>query len=177
MLTVGMSAWADGLDPIANRFLAAMPLMERGTTQIAISAASTDFSAIVSRAITPRVLVRGSASTRGALNLCARLLAPVELAPAFLAIELDPRSVTGLMTLFFGPVVIDLGRTWFEPAHWALGQWVVNPHLTIVIGGIQRSGAFEPHAGWRLFPTGSAQWEVGMMFERNEITLSFGGIL
>ena len=177
LMAVGSTTCAEGLEPIAAKLLAAMPIMERGMTQIAISTGSTESQVVVSRAIAPYALVRGSADTSGSLGLCVRLLAPLELAPAFLAVELDSRRVTGLMTLFLGPVSIALGRTWFDPSRWMLVQLVVHPRLTMVIGGIQQSGKIEPQVGWRLFPTGSAQWEVGMMFERHEIKLSFGGIL
>lgn len=147
-------------------------------TQIALMTAKKGFQLSVSRAIVPHVLIRGAAgTTSGSFNLCARLLAPLELAPAFLAVELDSRRVTGLMTLFFGPVTIDLGRTWFDPARWAWVQLIVHPRLTMVIGGIRHSEKIEPQVGWRLFPTGSAQWEVGMMFGRDGIRLSFGGVL
>lgn len=123
------------------------------------------------------MVVRGSAGTSGSFDLRVRWLPPLELAPAFLAVELSPRSVTGLMTLFFGPVAVDLGRTWFEPSRWALIQWVVHPKLAMIVGGVQELGRIMPQVGWRLFPTGSARWEVGMMFERNGIKLSLGGIL
>lgn len=164
-------------EPISAKFLAAMPIMERGMTQIALSPTSTGFHLSVNRAIASHIHVRGSAGTSGSFDLRVNLLAPLELAPAFLAVELGPRSVTGLMTLFFGPVIVDLGRTWFEPARWALIQWVVHPRLTMVIGGVQQSEKITPQVGWRLFPTGSARWEIGIMFERNGIKLTFGGIL
>ena len=177
LIAVGSVTCAEGLGPIATKLLAAMPIMEQGMTQLAISTGTKESQVVVSRAIASYALVRGSASTSGSLGLCVRLLAPLELAPAFLAVELDSRRVTGLMTLFLGPVSIDLGRTWFDPSRWMLVQLVVHPRLTMVIGGIQQSGKVEPQVGWRLFPTGSARWEVGMMFERHEIKLSFGGIL
>ena len=176
LLAVGWTTCAESLDPIATKLLAAMPIMERGMTQGVLMTTTTDFHLSVSRAIMPHVLVRGAAgATSDSFNLCVRLLAPLELAPAFLAVELDSKRVTGLMTLFFGPVAIDLGRTWFDPARWAWIQFVVHPRLTMIIGGLQQSEVITPQVGWRLFPTGSAQWEIGMMFGRNGIRLSFGG--
>jgi len=177
MLIGGSTTCAETSDPISTKLLAAMPVMERGMTQIALSPTSTGFHLSVSRAITSNIHVRGSAGTSGSFDLRMTLLAPLELAPAFLAVEMGPTSVTGLMTLFFGPVVVDLGRTWFEPARWALVQWVVHPRLTMVIGGVQQSEKITPQVGWRLFPTGSARWEIGIMFERNGIKFTFGGIL
>ena len=177
VLIGGSPTCGEALYPISAKLLAALPVMEQGMTQIALSPTSSGFHLSVNRAITPHFQLRGVAGTSGSFNLCLRLLAPLELAPAFLAVELDPGSVTGLMTLFFGPVAVDLGRTWFEPARWALIQWVVHPQLTMVIGGLQQSERITPQVGWRLFPTGSARWEIGVMFERNGIKLTFGGIL
>ena len=178
LLAVGWTTCAESLEPMAIQLLAAMPVLERGMTQIALTTATTGSHLSVSRAIAPYVLIRGAAGTTSdSFNLCVRLLAPLELAPAFLAVELNSKRVTGLMTLFFGPVAIDLGRTWFDPARWAWIQFVVHPRLTMVIGGIQHSEEIAPQVGWRLFPTGSAQWEVGMMFGRDGIRLSFGGTL
>ena len=179
LLAIGGTACAEGLEPIiAAKLLAAMPIMERGMTQGVLMTTTTGFQLSVSRVIMSHILVRGTAGTTSdSFNLCVRLLAPLELAPAFLAVELDSKRVTGLMTLFFGPVAIDLGRTWFDPARWAWIQFVVHPRLTMVIGGIQHSERIEPKVGWRVFPTSSAQWEVGMMFGRDGIRLSFGGTL
>ena len=169
--------YGETLDPISDKLLAALPIMEQGMTQIALSPTPTSFHLSVNRAITSHFQLRGVAATSGSFDLCLRFLAPLGLAPAFLAVELGPRSVTGLMTLFFGPVSIDLGRTWFEPVRWALAQWVVHPQLTMIIGGLQQSEKITPQVGWRLFPTSSARWEIGMMFGRNGIRFSFGGIL
>ena len=177
LLMGSLSACAEIQAPISAKLLAAMPIMEQGMTQIVLSPTATGLHVSVDRAITSHIHVRGSADTSGSLDLRINLLAPLELAPAFLAVELGPASVTGLMTLFFGPVVVDLGRTWFEPARWALVQWVVHPRLTMVIGGVQQSEEIAPQVGWRLFPTSSARWEIGIMFERNGIKLTFGGIL
>ena len=177
VLIGGSPTCGEALYPISAKLLAALPVMEQGMTQIALSPTSSGFHLSVNRAITPHFQLRGVAGTSGSFNLCLRLLAPLELAPAFLAVELDPGSVTGLMTLFFGPISIDLGRTWFEPVRWALVQWVIRPRLTMIIGGVQQSEKIMPQVGWRLFPTGSARWEIGVMFERNGIKLTFGGIL
>ena len=168
---------AEILDPVSYRLLAAVPIMQRGMTQITLMPASTGFQLSVSRAIASRIVVQGVADTRSSFDLRLRLLAPLDLAPAFLAVELNPTCVTGLMTLFFGPVSIDLGRAWFEPARWALIQMVVHPRLTMVLGGVQQSEEIISQVGWRLFPTGSGQWEIGMMFGRDGIKLTFGGIL
>ena len=177
VLIGGLTTRAESLDPISAKLLAALPIMERGMTHISLSPRSTGFHLSVNRAITSHFQLRGVADTSGSFDLRIRLLAPLELAPAFLAVELDARSMTGLMTLFFGPVVIDLGRTWFEPSRWALVQVVVHPQLAMVVGGVQQSEKITPQVGWRLFPTGSARWEIGMMFGRNGIKLTFGGIL
>jgi len=146
-------------------------------TQIAVSPTPKGFRLSVSRAIASHIAVRGVADTASPFDLRMRLFAPLELVPAFFAVEFGPRSVTGLMTLFFGPVAVDLGRTWFEPARWALVQWVVNPYLVMVVGGVQQSDDMTLQAGWRIFPSGSASWEVGMMFGQDGIKLSLGGVL
>ena len=83
LIAVGSVTCAEGLGPIATKLLAAMPIMEQGMTQLAISTGTTESQVVVSRAIAPYALVRGSASTSGSLGLCVRLLAPLELAPAF----------------------------------------------------------------------------------------------
>jgi hypothetical protein len=177
LLATSLMALAEGSEPLSAKLLAAMPVLELSMTHLTIGAGSNDLLLSVSRAILPNVVVRGIASTSGLFDLHLRVLAPLQLAPAFLAIELSPTRVTGLMTLFFGPVSVDLGKTWFEPSRWALIQLVVHPRLTMVIGGIEQSDAITPCVGWRLFPTASAQWEIDMLFNGNEIRLSVGGIL
>ncbi|MFC2095765.1 hypothetical protein ACFLSW_04935 [Candidatus Bipolaricaulota bacterium] len=168
---------AERIESVPVRFLAALPILDRGMTQITLSNTPAGSTLSVNRSIASHILVRGTAGTSTPLDLSVRLLAPLELAPVFLAVELAPTRVTGLMTLFFGPVSIDLGRTWFEPARWALVQLVVHPRLTWVMGGVQESERIVPQVGWRLFPTGSARWEVGMMFARERVCLSFGAML
>lgn len=177
LLASGWTVYAQDLAPVANKLLAAMPIAEQGMTHIAFSANLADLQLSLSRAVSSHVLVRGSANIIGSLDLVVRLLAPLEFPPVFLAVELGWEQVTGLITLFFGPIIIDLGRTWITPSRWALIQIVTHPCLTIVIGGSQHSGKIEPQVGWRLFPTGSAQWEVGMMFGRDGISLSLGWLL
>ena len=177
LLATSLMALAEGSEPISAKLLAAMPVLETSMTRLTIGASSNDLYLAVSRAILPNVVVRGIASTSGLFDLHLRLLAPLQVVPAFLAVELAPNRVTGLMTLFFGPVSIDLGRTWFEPSRWAFIQLVVHPRLTMVFGGIEQSDTIAPCVGWRLFPMASAQWEIDMLFNRNEIRLSVGGIL
>lgn len=154
-----------------------MPILQRSITQLIVGTVSNDFHLSVSRAVLPRVVVRAEASTAEQFELNVRFLALLQVAPAFLAVEIGPKRVTGFMTLFFGPVSIDLGRSWFEPLRWALAQLIVHPRLTMVVGGIQQPEGIVPVAGWRLFPAASAQWEIGMLFTGSEIRLSVGGIL
>jgi len=182
---MGMMAlllWATACCPLladhatADKLLAAMPILQPTMTQVRCTV-SKDVDLSVNRAITPRVVIGGSASGAGIFDLRVRLLAPLQMAPAFLAIELSPHRVAGLMTLFFGPVSIDLGRSWFESSRWALVQLAVHPRLCMVFGGIQQLDVVVPQAGWRLFPAASAQWEIDVMFTGREIRLSVGGIL
>ena len=177
LLACSLMTLAEGSESVSAKLLAAMPILETAMTQVEVWTTSNDLSLSVSRAILPSVVVRGTASTTGLFDLQVRVLAPLQIAPAFLAIELAPNRVTGLMTLFFGPVSIDLGRTWFEPSRWVFVQLVVHPRLTMVFGGIEQFDAIAPCVGWRLFPTASAQWEIDMLFNGNEIRLSVGGIL
>jgi len=146
-------------------------------TQITVGSEPSGLHLSVSRAILPRLIVRAEARTSGPFDLTVRLLAPVQVAPAFLAIEVSPKRVTGLMTLFFGSVSIDLGRSWFEPSRWAVVQLMVHPRLTMVVGGIQQSEEIVPFAGWRLFPSASAQWEIDTLFSSREFRISVGGVL
>lgn len=171
------SSLACGNESIANKLLAAMPVLENAMTQVELWTASSDLHLSVSRAILPSAVIRGTVGIRGVFDLQARVLAPLQLAPAFFAVELAPNRVTGLMTLFFGSVSLDLGKTWFEPSRWAFAQLVVHPRMTLVFGGIQQVEAVVPHVGWRWFPTASAQWEIDMLFTWNEVRLSVGGVL
>ena len=166
-----------GVESIESTFLAAMPILEASMTKITVSSGPSGCHLSVSRAILPRLIIRAEARTSGPFDLTVRLLAPFQVAPAFLAIEVAPRRVTGLMTLFFGPVSIDLGRTWFEPSRWAVAQLMVHPRLTMVVGGIQQSEAIVPFAGWRFFPAASAQWEIDTLFSSSEFRISVGGVL
>jgi len=166
-----------GVESIESKLLGAMPILESSMTRITVSSGPSGSHLSVSRAILPRLIVRAEAATSGPFDLTVRLLAPFQVAPAFLAIEVSPRQVAGLMTLFFGPVSIDLGRTWFEPSRWAVAQLMVHPRLTMVVGGIQQSEEIVPFAGWRLFPAASAQWEIDALFSSREFRISVGGVL
>ena len=177
LLAASLMALAEDSEPISAKILAAMPVLEPSMIHLTLGVGSNDLLLSVSRAILPNVVARGTANTSELPDLLIRFLAPFQLTPAFLAVELSPTRVTGLMTLFFGPVSIDLGRSWFQPARWALIQLVVHPRLTMVIGGVEQSDAMAPYVGWRLFPTASAQWEIDMLFNGTEIRLSVGGIL
>jgi hypothetical protein len=168
---------ACGTESITSKLLAAIPVLGNAATQVDVWTASNDFHLSVSREVWPGVLIRGTAGTRSQFDLQARLYAPLQLAPAFLAVELAPNRVTGMMTLFFGSASLDLGRTWIEPSRWAFLQLVAHPRMTLVFGGIQKASIVVPHVGWRLFPTASAQWEIDMLFTWNEIRLSVSGVL
>ena len=182
MITLVLWAFASSLalavEPIETKLLAAMPILETGMTQMIMGMGSDELDLSIGRAVFPRVVVRAEAGSAGPFDLTVRLAAPPQLfAPAFFAVELAPTSVTGLMTLFFGPVSIDLGRTWFEPSRWALAQLIVHPRLTMVVGGIQESEVIVPLVGWRIFPSSSARWEIDMLFTGREIRVSVGGYL
>ena len=158
-----------------DELLAAMPILERGLTRIALMPDMGEPGVSVFRAVTPSMFIRAEAVTD--YNLAVRLLAPPVLVPAFFAIEVDMHCVTGLMTLFLGPVAIDLGRSWVEPARWVWIQCAFHPRLTVLLGGREQDGVVSPQVGWRLFPTGSARWEIAMTFGNEGICLVFGGIL
>jgi hypothetical protein len=177
MLAALGSCLACGTESITSKLLAAMPVLGNATTQVEFWTASNDFHLSVTREILPGVLIRGTAGTRTRFDLQARVYSPIQLAPAFFAVELAPNRLTGLMTVFFGSGSIDLGRTWIEPSRWAFVQLFAHPRMTLVFGGIQQSAKVVPHVGWRLFPTASAQWEMAMLFTWNEIRLSVSGVL
>ena len=176
LLSIG-SGLACAAVPVECMFLAAMPLLEASMTQFSVGLDSGDLHLSGSRAISSYLTIRAEARTSGPFDLAARFLAPLHIAPAFLAVEVASSRVTGLMTLFFGSVSIDLGRTWFEPSRWAFAQLIVHPRLTMAFGGIQTSEAIVPFVGWRLFPTASAQWEIDMLFSGREVRISVGGVL
>lgn len=176
LLTASLIA-VQAAEPMGGQPLAAMPILEQGMTQLRASVGRTECQLSISRALSAHVFVLGTASTNGTLDASLRLLAPINLAPVFLAIELTPQQVTGLMTLFFGPVSIDLGRSWFAPSRWAWFQLVVHPRLSLVVGAQQTLGRTVPRVGWRLFPTGSASWEVELTVAPDEMRLTFGGVL
>ncbi len=178
MLGLLGSCLVSGTETVETKLLAAMPILETGMTQMILGRGSDELDLSIGRAVFPRVVVRAEAGSAGPFDLNIRLFAPPQLfAPAFFAVELNPHSVTGLMTLFFGPVSIDLGRTWFEPSRWALAQLIVHPRLTMVVGCIQESKLIFPLVGWRIFPSASAQWEIDMLFTGKEIRVSVGGYL
>jgi len=167
-----------GVEPIETKLLAAMPILEHGMTRMIMGMGPGELDLSVGRAAFSRVVVRAEAGSAGRFDLNIRLSAPPNLlAPAFFAVEVDSQSVTGFMTLFFGPVSIDLGRTWFKPSRWALAQLIVHPRLTMVVGGIQESKLIVPVVGWRIFPSASVQWEIDMLFAGSEMRLSVGGFL
>jgi len=86
----------------------------------------------------------------------------LDLAPAFLGIEIGPARITGLLTIFLGPVSIDLGRTWFHPERWAIVQLSMHPRLTAFLAVDEAAEWFLPSVGFRLFPLASARWELGV---------------
>ena len=178
MLGLLGSCLVSGTETFETKLLAAMPILETGMTQMIMGMGSDELDLSIGRAVFPRVVVRAEAGSAKPFDLNIRLTVPPQLfAPAFFAVELAPTSVTGLMTLFFGPVAIDLGRTWFEPSRWALAQLIVHPRLTMVVGGIEESEIIVPLVGWRIFPSSSARWEIDMLFTGREIRVSVGGYL
>ena len=178
LLYIGILTWLMlPVSALAGQYLAAMPILEQGMTQLAVSMQSTDIEASITRAVSSFTSVCGMAATSGRLDLSVRLVAPWELAPAFFALEMTPRRVTGLMTLFFGPVSLDLGRSWVETSRWAWVQLVVHPKLTLVAGGTFSEQRLSPHIGWRLFPTGSASKEIRVVFGQDGMVFSVGGVL
>ncbi|MBE0635301.1 hypothetical protein IH601_04840 [Candidatus Bipolaricaulota bacterium] len=177
MLLFAAVALAAQMETTSSPYLAAMPILEQGMSGVVMSMEISQVRLYLTRCVSRFVLVGAMASTGGGLDLSVRLLAPLELAPAFLALEMTPRRVTGLMTLFFGPVSIDLGRSWIDPARWAWLQLVVHPKLTLVAGGTLRGEKLNPQVGWRLFPTASSRWEIGVLFEQNIVKLLVGGVL
>lgn len=178
-LLVMLSAFTGFLhavEPMGGQILAAMSLLDPGMTRIWVSAGAWECQFAVYRALSSRVLVLGTASTTGALDLELRVLLPEYLAPAFLAIGLAPQHITGLMTLFFGPISIDLGRRWGQPARWAWLQLSAHPRLSLMVGIQDINGQFVPSVGWRLFPTGSASWDIELAVASNEMRLTVGGV-
>jgi hypothetical protein len=144
-----------------SHFFGAMPIVSRGTSVASSWATGTDAGLSFTRAIDPHVLMTGSITAQSSLDLRLCLKAPLELAPAFLALELSPSRMTGLMTLFLGPVALDLGRTWFDPVRWVIVQVAVHPQLTLFVMGEERGGRILPYAGFRWFPEETARWEIG----------------
>jgi hypothetical protein len=171
------AAWATGTSPVFVDLLAAMPILEPGMTQIGLAWTAAGVGVSIGRVVGSNLLVRGQADMSGRYDLALRVLAPLEIAPAFLAVEVAPGRLTGLMTLFFGPVSMDLGRSWFNPERWLLIQCVVHPRLTLVAGGWQEAGVIRPYVGWRMFPAATAQWEIDMLFGGAGVRLSVGGAL
>lgn len=164
-------------EPMGGHPLAAMPILDQGMTQLRASVGISGCNLAIRRALRPHVLVLGAASTSGELDASLRLLLPINLAPAFLAVELSPQRVTGLMTLFFGPVSIDLGRSWFEGSRWAWLQLVVHPRLSLVVGAQQTSGSMSPRVGWKVFPTASASLQIELTVARDEMKVTMGAVL
>ena len=129
----------------------------------------------ITRAITAFTEIHGSASTRGGLDLSVQCHLPLQLAPAFLSAEVSLSEVTGYLTLFFGPVSIDLGRSWIQPERWAWAQLVVHPELVLVMGIREREGSWSPQIGWRWVPWATSAWELTLVVERDAVTLTVGG--
>ncbi len=169
------AAHAKSID--ANDFNAAMPILESGQSRVTLSSDLSGFRLSVDRAITSYVHITGIADASGVPDLRLRLLAPLELAPAFLAVELAPTRVTGLMTVYFGPVSFDLGRSWFDAARWVAVQCVVEPRWTLVISAVQRLGEITASIGARLFPEASGRWEIGVLVDVRRIGIWVGGVL
>jgi hypothetical protein len=146
--------------------LAALPTLPPGMTRLSLAQGGAVWVIAVEQATGPSVLVRGAATTGGAVNLLLRWHLPLDLAPVFLAVEFDGRRLTGLMTLFLGPLGVDLGRSWGTETRWALLHLAVDPHLTWMLEWCQRGKVSAPRIGWRLFPAASARWEMGLMVGR-----------
>ncbi len=161
----------------SGNLLAGMPILEPSMTRIELSHGAEGPRVFIDRSLAPRVILGASASLAHPFDLHAKLYAPIHVAPAFLAVDVSTRRIAGLMTLFFGPVSIDLGRAWIESSRWAFVQLIVHPRLALVIGGIERLETTVLHVGWRLFPAASAQWEVDLSIAGNEIRLAVGGVL
>ncbi len=157
-------------------FNAAMPILERGMTRITTCSDGMSGELELERAITSHLSITGVADTTGLVDLSVCLRAPWQLAPAFLAMELSPRRITGLMTIYFGPVSIDLSRSWLDPARVAIVQWVVDPRWTLVLCASERFGQIAPGIGCRLFPKESGNWELGVSLSTRGVRFWAGGV-
>lgn len=132
----------------------------------------------IERVLTPRIAVGASADTVGALDLEAKVVVLENLAPIFLAAVLGTDGIGLLSTLFFGPVQVDWGRRWGgTPGRWGSAQLAASPYLSMLIGVEAVGSGIEPFLGFRIFPLGSTQWEIGLSARRDRFCLSIGGVL
>lgn len=164
LLLIGCGYGGSTSAAVIPHFSAALPTLPVAASEMAASISADGISVSFTRVLTSRVVAAGEATTCGSFDLSVRWMAPLDLVPAFLAIEASPTAITGLMTVFLGPVCIDLGRTWFRPERWAIVQLCMHPRLTTFLAIDDTTGRFRPTLGWRLFPTTTAHWEVGARF-------------
>ena len=157
---LGLSAMAGGLS--IPHFSAALPTLPAGASELAASMGRDGIDVSFSRVLSSHLLVTGAAASGGDLDLSVRWLLPLDLVPVFVAVELAATHVTGLMTLFLGPVSLDLGRSWFATERWAIVQLSMHPRLTAVLALEASTARLLPSLGWRLFPLASARWELGL---------------
>ena len=158
-------------------WLSALPIYDPGATSLQLTFAGANHANVsITRAITAFTEIHGSASMQGALDLSVQGHLPLQLAPAFLSAEVSLSEITGYLTLFFGPVSIDLGRSWIRPERWAWAQLVVHPKLTLVVGISESEGDLAPQIGWRWFPWATSAWELTLIVGPDAVSFSMGGV-
>ncbi len=179
ILTVCFVALAAAAAPVAwFGWAGAMIGPPQGGTRLDLSWAANGIEARVVRTVVPRIEIEGSAASRGAFGLRAKIVLVEDFVPLLVAATVGTDGIGFVSTLFFGPVRIDGSRIWGDtPVRWATVQLSARPRLSFVLGVDGSSATVEPFVGVRVFPSGHGLWEIGAAVCRSGVRLSVGGLL
>jgi len=127
----------------------------------------------VRRSLLPRLDIAARIAAESPFALEARALIARDLLPLQISTSVGPGYVSLRATLLLGPVHIDYGRSWgLDTPRWGAVTLSANAWMALFAGWEALTG---PLVGIRIFPSGTASWEVALIFCDGRIGLGIGG--
>ena len=152
---------------------ASIPWTE-GRACISIAGSRHGFKGVVRHSMTRRIELAVFAGTQS-VTPGARILIIRDLHPLSAAVDLAADRISLLASLFFGPVGVDIGRSWGrEPGRWASVWFAPHPQLTLGLGVEEADGRVAPEIGFRWRPAGVPGWSIGFHVGRGGPSVSIG---
>lgn len=133
----------------------------------------TGWQVHVQRSLLPRLDIAARITPQSPFALEARALIVKDLLPLQVSTSVGPGYVSLHAAVLLGPVHIDYGRTWgLDNQLWGAVTLSANARMALFAGWEIRTG---PLAGVRIFPSGTALWEVTLIFCDGRVGVGIGG--